>query len=134
MLPPITRQKYADRLAELIRRGEAVTVSSKTVRSENWVTGEYRSRQVQAVDWSEFVKWRTNCTILLDQLVPHTSVHRNTAERFNTMKSESDSLQFGIQLLKAVAEDFEQGFFDDIGEQIEAEIAADYLGQAESLV
>jgi hypothetical protein len=50
------------------------------------------------------------------------------------MKSESDSLQFGIQLLKAVAEDFEQGFFDDIGEQIEAEIAADYLGQAESLV
>ena len=134
MLPPITRQKYAERLAELIRRGEAVTVSRKTETSENWVTGKTTSRLVETVDWPEFVKWRTNCTTLLDQMVPTSSVHRVTAERFNTIKNNRDSLHFGIQFLKAVSEDFDQGFFDDIGTQIESEIAADYLGQAKTLV
>jgi hypothetical protein len=134
VLPPITRQKYAERLAELIRRGEAVSVSSKTEMSENWVTGKTTSRVVETVDWPEFVKWRTNCTTLLDQLVPTSSVHRVTADGFKTIKNNRDSLQFGIQFLKAVSEDFDQGFFDDIGTQIEAEIAADYLGQAKTLV
>jgi hypothetical protein len=134
VLPPITRQKYAERLAELIRRGEAVTVSRKTETSENWVTGKTTSRLVETVDWPEFVKWRTNCTTLLDQMVPTSSVHRVTAERFNTIKNNRDSLHFGIQFLKAVSEDFDQGFFDDIGTQIESEIAADYLGQAKTLV
>lgn len=134
MLPPITRKKYADRLAELIRRGEEVTVSSRTVTRANWVTQESSSKEVRTVDWPEFVKWRTSCTTLLDQLVPRNSVHRNTAEHFNTVKNRVDSLQFGIQFLKAIAEDFEHGFLDDLGEQVEAEIAADYLGQAESLV
>jgi len=134
VLPPITRQKYAERLAELIRRGEAVPVSSKTISSENWVTGMTTSRLVETVDWPEFVKWRTNCTTLLDQLLPTSSAHRVTAEQFKTIKNNRDSLQFGIQFLKAVSEDFDQGFLDDIGMQIETEIAADYLGQAIMLV
>ena len=134
MLPPITRQKYAERLAELIRRGEAVSVSRKTEMSENWVTGKTTSRVVETVDWPEFVQWRTNCTTLLDQLVPTSSAHRVTADGFKTIKNNRYSLQFGIQFLKAVSEDFDQGFFDDIGTQIEAEIAADYLGQAKTLV
>jgi hypothetical protein len=123
VLPPITRQKYAERLAELIRRGEAVSVSRKTEMSENWVTGKTTSRVVETVDWPEFVQWRTNCTTLLDQLVPTSSAHRVTADGFKTIKNNRYSLQFGIQFLKAVSEDFDQGFFDDIGTQIEAEIA-----------
>jgi hypothetical protein len=134
VLPPITRQKYAERLAELIRRGEAVSVSRKTEMSENWVTGKTTSRVVETVDWPEFVQWRTNCTTLLDQLVPTSSAHRVTADGFKTIRNNRYSLQFGIQFLKAVSEDFDQGFFDDIGTQIEAEIAADYLGQAKTLV
>jgi hypothetical protein len=134
VIPPITREKYAQRLAELIRRGEAVTVSSKTERSENWVTGKTTSRQVETVDWLKFVEWRTNCTSLLDQMVPISSVHRDTAMQFNRIKNNRSSLQFGIQFLKAIAEDFDQGFMDDIGTQIEAEIASDYLNQAKMLV
>jgi hypothetical protein len=134
VLPPITRQKYAERLAELIRRGEAVPVLSKTITSENWVTGMTTSRLVETVDWEEFVKWRTNCTTLLDQLLPTSSAHRVTAERFRTIKNNRDSLQFGIQFLKAVSEDFDQRLFDPISIQIETEIAADYLCQAKMLV
>jgi hypothetical protein len=134
VLPPITRQKYAERLAELIRRGEALPVSSKSVSSKSWVTGETTSRLVESVDWPEFVKWRTNCTTLLDQMLPTSSVHRLTAEQFKTIKNNRGSLQFGIQFLKAISEDFDQGFFDDIGIQIETEIATDYLGQAIILV
>lgn len=134
MLPPITRQKYAERLAELIRRGEAVPVSNKSITSENWVTGKPTSRRVETVDWAEFVKWRTNCLTLFDQLLPSNSVHRVTAEQFRTIRNNRDSLQFGLQFLKAISEDFEQGFFDDIGIQIESEVAADYRGQAKTLV
>jgi hypothetical protein len=134
VLPPITRQKYAERLAELIRRGEAVPVSNKTITSDNWVTGKTTSRRVETIDWEEFVKWRTNCLTLLDQLLPSNSVHRVTAEQFKTIKNNRDSLQFGIQFLKAISEDFDQGLFVDIGIQIETEIAADYLGQAKKLV
>jgi hypothetical protein len=121
-------------LAELIRRGEAVSVSSKTKKSENWVTGKTTSRVDETVDWPEFVRWRTNCMTLLDQLVPTSSVHRVTADGFKTTENNRDSLQFGIQFLKAISDDFDQGLFDDIGTQIEAEIAADYLGQAKTLV
>ncbi len=134
MLPPITRKKYADRLTDLIRLGEDITISCRTIASENWVTRNSRTKTVHSVNWPEFVRWRTSCTTLLDQLVPHTSTHRGTARRFGTIRNRVDSLQFGIQFLKAIADDFDGGFLDDLGEQVEAEIAADYLGQAELLV
>lgn len=39
-----------------------------------------------------------------------------------------------VGLLKAIRNDFEHGFLDDLSEQIEAEIASDYMGQAEQLL
>ena len=37
-------------------------------------------------------------------------------------------------MLEAFRDDFEQGFLDDILLKVEAEVAADYMGQAESLL
>ncbi len=37
-------------------------------------------------------------------------------------------------MLKAIKDDFEKGFFDSLYSKIEAEIASDYMGQAERLL
>jgi hypothetical protein len=39
-----------------------------------------------------------------------------------------------VSLLKGIKDDWDQGFFDDLSLAIEAEMAADYMGQAENLL
>jgi hypothetical protein len=43
-------------------------------------------------------------------------------------------VESAISILKGIHEDFERGFLDDISAAIEDEIAADYMGHAESLL
>ncbi|MBI2817215.1 MAG: DUF4145 domain-containing protein [Acidobacteria bacterium] len=98
------------------------------------MTRETYTKQYTVVSWPEFVEWGTSCITILEQLVPLKSVHRNTVEKFGSLGNEPEKLQFGISFLKSIKADLESGFLDDLVLQIESEVTADYLGQAESLL
>ena len=135
MIPPKTNQKYINRLNELIAKGKDVPVRTESVgRLANFVTGEKSYKQVDRVDWPKFVEWRTNCTTLLDNIIPANSIHRATVDGFQTLGNNKDKLEFGISFLKSIREDLENGFLDDLSLEIEVELSSDYMGQAESLL
>lgn len=136
MLPPKTKQKYLDRIVELIEKGQQIPISHKTIPGiTNRFTGDVSpSKHVTNVGWPQFVEWRTNCVTLLDNIISTKSIHRSTVEHFRTLANKPDTLNFGISFLKSIQNDFENGFLGNIYLEIEAELSADYLGQAESLL
>lgn len=136
MLPPKTKQKYLNRLNELIENGQQIPVTNKTIPGrQNRFTGDVGpSRQVTNVGWPEFVEWRTNCVTLLDNIIPSNSLHRSTADQFQSLKNKTDTLAFGISFLKSIRNDFENEYLGNLYLEVEAELSADYLGQAESLL
>ena len=85
-----TNQKYINRLNELIAKGKDVPVRTESVgRLANFVTGEKSYKQVDRVDWPKFVGWRTNCTTLLDNIIPANSIHRATVDGFQKLKNSA---------------------------------------------
>jgi len=134
-LPPKLKQKYLSRLEELIRRGEGVPIQNAQVLASNSsITGEKKYRTVRSADWPKFVEWRTACVTILDQVVPRSSAHRKTVDAFGSLGNDPDKLQFGIAYMKAIREDVETDHLNDIASEIEAEVSADYMGQAERLL
>jgi len=134
-LPPQLKQRYLARLDEVIRKGEDVPVrDEQQVGSYNYITKETRYRPKKVVDWPTFVEWRTACVTILDQVVPQQSAHRATIDAFSSLGNAPDKLQFGISFLKAIREDLKDDHLNDVASEIEAEIAADYMGQAERLL
>ena len=134
-LPANLESKYLARLDELIREGEAI---KKAIRTEQgafdpWFP-ENGEQVYYVVDFARFVKWRTNCASLLTQMVPAANVHRGASERFAAMSNTKDNVEYGTALLRALKEDYAQGFLGDLSMQIESEVAANYMGQAENLL
>lgn len=135
MLPPNTKQKYLTRLKELIKKGEDVPVRTESrVTGPGYFSGKTTTKQFNKVDWPDFVEWRTNCVTLLDQIIPQNSAHRETVESFKTLSNKTSQLAFGISFLKSIQYDFENGFLDSLALEIEAELSADYMSQASTLL
>lgn len=129
------KEKYAARLEQLIRVGSDLPEMSKQVVSGgNYLTGEKHYRTQLYVPSDAFTEWKTNCLSLLDVVVPKTSIHRTSVEGFSVLANDPASKKFGLSFLKAILEDFKQGFLDNIEHQIDAELNADFLFQAESLI
>jgi hypothetical protein len=133
-LPPQTLAKYLTRLDELITEGAAVPVRPQRVQVGRVLrSGEPRYRDTNNVSWVEFVAWRTKCVTTLDHIVPQRSVHRQVVDAFVSLECEPAKLQFGVAFLTSIRNDLRDGFLDDLAAQVEAEIASDYLLQAERL-
>lgn len=129
------KQKYIARLEQLIQIGSDLPEMSKQVVSGgNYVTGEKHYRTQHYVPSDAFTEWKTNALSLLDVVVPTSSIHRKSVERFNGLVNDPVSKKFGVSFLKAILQDFKEGFLENIEHQIDAELNADFLIQAESLV
>lgn len=136
-LPPQLKDKIKDRFDKLISKGEELLSNPKVIqklKSRNMLTGEVRTRPEEHVDFSGLVKWRTDCNVLLSMLFSNSQVHNETASSFNKLKTRTDNVQWGIATLKSLKENLEEGFLDDLSAQIGAEIASDYMTQAENLI
>ncbi|TVO75899.1 hypothetical protein [Sedimenticola selenatireducens] len=128
-------QKYIARLEHLIQIGSDLPEMSKQVVSGgNYVTGEKHYRTRHYVPSDEFTEWKTNVLSLLDVVVPESSIHRTSVERINSLANDPGSKKFGVSFLKAILQDFKEGFLDNIEHKIDAELNADFLVQAESLI
>lgn len=140
MIPPKISHKYLTRFDELISQGEAI---KKTIKIEpggyqnNWVRPTERAIKnpdKRSMDYDAFRKWEINCYSLLDKVISAHSIHRKIIDGTKEYYSQEHKLESLISVLKGLKEDYEQGFMEDLAIQIEAEIAADYMGQAEKLL
>lgn len=128
------KERYISRLDELIVQGESLPTDSRQVVASVSMDRGATYRTEQFMKLTEFVEWRTSVSSILDVVVPHGSIHRKAVDGFPSLDNELETRDYGISFLKSVRYDFENGFFEDISSEIDAEISADYLNQAESLL
>lgn len=127
-LPPQLFSKYLTRFDELITEGEEIDNLSSEIDSSN----PY---------FSSLLEWKVKCISLLDQVIPLKSTQRSLIEELKTpleLRKTDDIyravLRKGLSYLRGIKSDFENGFLENLTLAIEAEIAADYMGQAEQLL
>jgi hypothetical protein len=137
-LPKNLKSKYSLRFDELIDEGERIykdiKTEHKTYRNAYNSYGENVVRTSHHIDWSRFVKWRTNVTTLLCIVVPKQNVHYAIATDFPQLSNTKDHLEYGISQLKAIKEDFENGMLESLADQLEPANLAEYMNQAAQFI
>ena len=138
-LPNLVLAKRVARFDSLLAEAQNILASAKDVPASfdyNEFTGESSERYptYKQPDSGRFAEWRTKIATLLAQVIPKANIHRAAVEKLPALPPTTQSLQEAVSFLKAVKDDLEQGFLDDLASEIEAEIAADYMGQAENLL
>ncbi len=126
-LPKAIKDKYLARFDELIADGNRLlntrySSSDPYLGSSNWV------------DFSQCSIWKPKCIALLENVLPPKSNLRSYIQKIEKVGNSLDYVAEIAHGLVAIREDFEKGFFDTLSSQIEGNIAADYLGQAEKLI
>jgi hypothetical protein len=81
-----------------------------------------------------FEAYRTQATSLVQLVLSKTERSQQITADFRGLKQRSSSVEFINGTLIGLQKDYEAGLLDDIAEMIEAEIASDYMGQAEQLL
>lgn len=130
------QEKVLERFDDLIAEGEALHAATTVTRHarHNNITGSiWGVSEHHHMDLPRFVKWRTNAKTLLTHVVPAQHPHRAEVERFSVLVVRKDSLEYGVALLKAIKEDCEKGFLGELAAIMRADLAGDYLAQAEVL-
>lgn len=138
-LPDVIFAKTLARFDSLIAEGRNILASAQDVPAStlrNKVTGVDVpiGKAYKRLDAEKFIEWRTKAATLLALVVPKGHVHRQTVEELPKLQDSQENLQEAVSLLRGVKDDFEQGFLDDLATAIEAEIASNYMGQAEHLL
>jgi hypothetical protein len=132
-LPPQLRTQYLARFDELIKKGQEIYDSIEYSPDEGFHRRDLPDSGY-ILDWSALSTWAINYESLLDRVIPHNSLQRKLINANHRTSDDKIIVSEKISALKAIKEDFERGFLEDIALQIEAEIAADYMGQAEELL
>ena len=130
------REKFLAAFDELIAEGQGICGNSTVTPSQEYrLTGRMiRVPETRSVDYQTVLKWKTNCLAMLANIIPQEHVLWAVVEGIRTLGADQRELKAAIASLMALKESFEKGFLSDIALQIEAEIASDYMGQAESLL
>jgi hypothetical protein len=137
-LPAKLKKKYLDRFDQLIQDGESIARGIANIDERSFMSSPSPPRRVNTSEENQALNslrvWEVNYISLLDQVIPKSSVHRNFIDKEENLSNHNFGLKIRLSRLKALRDDFEQGFLDDLGLQIEANITADYMGQAEQLL
>lgn len=129
------KAKYLQRLTELIEIAEKLpTDSRQRVTSANMLDGHRTYTTDHFLRFKEFVEWRTGAASILDSVVPHSSIHRKAVDSFPGLSNELSTREYGISFLTSIRHDFENGFLENLVAEIDSEITAEYLVQAEELL
>ena len=138
-LPGKTLAAILGRFDTLIADGDAILKNAEDIPAvyeySDFNHRQYESRAgYKKLSWPHYVEWRAKAATLLCYVLPKDNVHESAAKDLPNLIPTADRLVWGISFLKAVKNDLESGFLDGLASQIEAEIAADYMGQAEQLL
>jgi len=138
-LPEKTLTTITKRFESVIAEGADILGTAENVPA---ITGynemtnrQYESRAAyKKLNWPRYVEWRTKATTLVSHVVPGENIHNTSVEGLAQLAPTAEHMEWAISFLKAIKSDLESGFFDSLDSQIEAEIASDYMGQAEQLL
>jgi len=137
-LPPMLNKKYLRRFSEMISYGEGIEkeikISPGKIKQGFVKRNIYREKDKQVIDKAAFFQWKVNCVSLISQIIPSHHIHHKSVEVFRDLMPVVDHLRWGLSTLKALKEDFRRGFLGDLLLQVESELVADYMGQAENLL
>lgn len=136
-LPEKLQAKYLERFDSLIQEGVAIVASHRIEshvvhRDHSFIGPRSIEKKVRKYDEDAFFEWRSKCTTLLENLTRQGSVHTVWVDRFSKM--HIDLITQALGHLRAMKKDFEEGFLDNLLIEVEAEVAGDYMGQAEQLL
>src|SRR5260370_22661912 len=123
-LPKNLLAKYLQHFNVLISEGEAVFKSFGWYGNGNWVCG----------DNARLCKWETQILTLLEPFTKEGTRLKEQVDLLTPLGKGKDEVESCVAVLKALRDDLEQGFLDNLLLRVEAEVGADYMGQAEGLL
>jgi len=142
--PPPSESGYSYVAIPQLKQGRLDLSDARRISREYFVewtrkanpqpNGGHRRPDKHIVNWQRFVTWRTTSVTLLTQVLPQEHAHRKAVDGFAQISNEKSKLEWGISFLKGIEDDFKNGFLGSLSAVIEAEVAADYMGQAEHLL
>jgi len=123
-LPPALRAKLLDRLSQLVTEGE-------TVYGSITQTGEGVK-----YDHARYERWKYNVIAILENCLPPSHPLRDFQKSIgkHVNNHPKPGIRAEVARLTAIRGDFEHDLLGDLGAMIEAEVAADYMGQASGLL
>lgn len=138
-LPEKTLATIVRRFESLIAEGADILSTAESIPAitdYNQLTGRhYESRAAfKKLNWPRYVEWRTKAATLVSHVLPKDNIHIASVEGLTQLTPTAEHMEWATGFLKAVKNDLESGFLDGLATVIEAEIAADYMGQAEQLL
>lgn len=140
MIQKAIKAKFHARMVSLLSEAETVAASGQTrqgrARISYMETGEVASRNpdYEVVDSDKLIEWTTKCATVLSQVIPCSNPNHKVIEEFRELRQPDGHIfRYLVARLRAIKDDFEQGLFDDAWLLIRAEVAGDYLAQAELL-
>lgn len=136
-LPPTLHERYLKRFDELIAEGEMIIQGTTTETEPGLQTTSglvaLPPTVSHSIDVDRFYEWQAKWVSLLSQIVPGNHPQAKRVARFRSYAANYDSLRQMLALLRAMKDDYQHGFLDDLPSLIRAEIAGDSLAQAEML-
>ncbi|NUM54958.1 MAG: DUF4145 domain-containing protein [Candidatus Hydrogenedentes bacterium] len=139
MLSPKLKKRYIDHFDELIREGERIQAGRKT-KDYVYDHGDPEHgldpiiESTEEIDSAAFYSWRSRCTTLLENVTRQGSVHTARVDETSKINETPHAIMKTLGHLRAMKQDLEDGFMDDLSIRIESEVASDYLAQAEQLL
>ena len=131
-VPQSMRKQFLDRFDKLVTDGTQIR-DSMIVNRETTAWGA-TSTHTEVSDPQRFSKWETICLTLFDTFTRQGSKLKERVDEFSHSSDTKMGVQVRLGILEAFRGNFEQGFLDDLLLRVEAEVAADYMGQAEGLL
>ena len=116
-------QRVIDRLSSLIAEGVHLLGTTQA--------NSGASRGNQHVDTQLATKWRASCRSFLQRIFDEKSTYFSS---FDNRVWSVSTVEYGLGVLHAAKEDYEQGYLFDVRLLIEAEVFDDILEQAEHLL
>jgi hypothetical protein len=130
-VPQSMRKQFLDRFDKLVTDGTQIRDSMRMWPETT--AGRITSLHTEVSDPQHFSKWETNCLTLFDTYQTRHQAQRASGE-FSHSSNTRMGVQFRLGILESFRDNFEQGFLDDLLLKVEAQVAADYMGQAEGLL
>lgn len=132
-LPKKLQSRFLARFDEMIVEGKLLADSIRVIPPHTRGNVTVVSTTYES-DPQRLARWKTNCLTLFHPFAKEGSQIREQAEQFSGTGSTKPQVRYALGILEAFRDDFDKGFLDDFLLKVEAEVASDYLGQAEDLL
>jgi hypothetical protein len=93
-----------------------------------------RTSDEDPIDEVKFAEWRTKVGTLLSHVIAEEHVHWPKVAGIVQLPRTPAAILDTVGFLRGIRDDFDKGFLTSLSNQIESEIASDYLAQAAGLL